>query len=129
MALFVYEIDGRPPLLLPAVPVHALLIQQYGIGDAQPLRLADDVGRDLLRLRLRGMHADDGQVFLRKSLLPSAVTRQVPFAVDSAERPEVEDVDAPFAQLQLLAAGVQPVLRLPDEFRGWKIEGHRPPQS
>ncbi len=87
----IYQVNRRPPLLCPARPVLDFLIEQDGIGDAQPFHAANDIGRHFLFVRLRGMNANDDNVLLGKPLLPSAVTRQVMLAVDSTKCPELYD--------------------------------------
>ncbi len=92
-AVLINQIDRRPEVLAPPVPIHALRVEEHRVGDAQTVDLLGDIGALPFPRSLRRVHADEGHPPSGELLLPSAVTRQVVLAVDSAKGPEVKDGD------------------------------------
>lgn len=111
-SFFVYKPDGRPPLLLPGFPVFALAIEQNGIRDFLCLKEFLDVFDVFFFFSFRRMDTDNLDALFLKSFLPSAVTRQVPYTIDSTKCPEFDDSHLALAALQcdrLVVGRIEPL--------------------
>src|SRR5947209_2582643 len=118
LALFVDQVNRGPVLLLPSIPVSSIRVDQDRIADSEFLHPLRTVGGVLLFLGLRRVDANDLDPLLLEPLLPSAVTRQVPPAVDSPKGPEFHDGDfVPSARQfdRLILRGIEP--RSADQLR------------
>src|SRR5262249_31420292 len=71
------------------------------------------------------VHPYNRYTLLLESLLPSAVTRQVPIAVNSPESPKFDHVDFPLFECNGFVAGVNPVARFANQLWGRQVEYHR----
>jgi hypothetical protein len=122
-AVLVEEVDRRPVLLSPSVPVRTLRIEKNRVGDTQAPDFPSHIGAVPFPWGLRRVHADEGHLLSGELLLPSAVTRQVVLAIDSAKGPEVKDGDfAPLGrQAEPRPSGrVSPLAA--DQFRGRRVQ-------
>ena len=95
---------GTNAVLLPRLQ---LRVVQDGVGDAMPGDRSRDRGVVRLVRELRGVHADDDQP-VAETLLERPQLLHDAQAVDAAERPEIEQHDAPTKLTQ--REGIAPVL-------------------
>lgn len=89
MALFVNEVHGRPVFLPPTVPVRAVAIHKYGIGDVVLLDGAGDIHSGFFAPRFGRMDADNLHILRRKLLLQPRIRGQIMPTIDAAIRPEM----------------------------------------
>ena len=90
-ALLIDQVDGGPNALLPPIPVLMIRIEEHRIGDAQLLHLFGHVGWVPFGLGFGRVDANDHDAVVREAFPPAVIGREVAFAVDAAERPEVND--------------------------------------
>src|SRR5205814_1030648 len=82
-----------PEAIAPHFPGLELVVHGDGIEDLVVLDLLPDPLEVLFAFALGRVDANDEQVLIGEVLVPARVPRVIADAVDSAERPEVEDDD------------------------------------
>lgn len=95
MAFLVDEIDGRPDVVTPGLPVLQFAVDGNGEFESMLPGAFAYALDDLFSFGFGRVNADDREALLTKLFLPTLVPRVIVDAVDSAECPEMECDDLP----------------------------------